>query len=201
MSTTPQWKANPAFPEYDSTRDSIILAAAEVIEEVGVDKLRLDKVGKLANCARQTLYRYFNSKEELVQAVVIHFTLENARDIIEHIQGITDPRERLVEILHRGSSNLRKPKFAIFLDLRDSKYLATLSLERIPETLTTAFGEMLTGDQADEILRARALSSQDVIAWIIMQTYSLALFDMVGKDPEREKAFIDKLVVGDLFSA
>lgn len=48
----------------------IMSAALSVAEQFGIAKLSMSDVAKAAGLSRQTLYRYFSSKEDLVRAVV-----------------------------------------------------------------------------------------------------------------------------------
>ena len=106
MSVQSRSKTKPQYPEYDAFREKLIVAAAEVIEEVGVDQLRLTEVAKRCGCVRQTVYRYFNSKKEITQAVLMHFTMINAMDVATHAASIQDPEDRLVEIIYFSAKNL-----------------------------------------------------------------------------------------------
>ena len=111
----PQWKTRPDYASYDEARERIIVAAADVIGSVGLDKLRLDDVAKQAGCVRQTLYRYFNSKKDLAAAVLMYFTVISATEIADRVADIENPEDRLVEVVFYAAKNLGcNPKFRIF---------------------------------------------------------------------------------------
>ncbi len=55
----------------DATRAQILLAAVSQCEEVGLRRLTMEDVARRAGLGRATLYRYFQSKDTLVQAVVL----------------------------------------------------------------------------------------------------------------------------------
>src|SRR6185312_1626091 len=51
---------------------------------------------RAAGCSRATLYRYFDSREALRTAYVHRETHRLGREIMQRIDSIADPRERLV---------------------------------------------------------------------------------------------------------
>lgn len=64
--------AEPATVEADSsTRERILAATAEVLGRNGMTKLSLSEVAQQAGVSRPTLYRWFSSKRELLDAFVV----------------------------------------------------------------------------------------------------------------------------------
>ena len=53
-----------------STRDRILDAAFEAVATFGLSRFTMDDVARLAGLSRQTVYRYFDSKDALIQALV-----------------------------------------------------------------------------------------------------------------------------------
>lgn len=63
---------DPPLVEVDtSTRERILAATAEVLGSNGMTKLSLSKVATQAGVSRPTLYRWFGSKRELLDAFVV----------------------------------------------------------------------------------------------------------------------------------
>ena len=52
----------------DSTRERILAATAEVLGSNGITKLSLSDVASQAGVSRPTLYRWFGSKQDLLDA-------------------------------------------------------------------------------------------------------------------------------------
>jgi AcrR family transcriptional regulator len=72
MSMTPVGGTQPATVEADtSTRERILAATAEVLGRNGMTKLSLSEVAQQAGVSRPTLYRWFSSKRELLDAFVV----------------------------------------------------------------------------------------------------------------------------------
>jgi AcrR family transcriptional regulator len=63
--------AGPAADPDTSTRQRILAATAEVLGRHGMTKLSLSEVAAQANVSRPTLYRWFASKKDLLDAFVV----------------------------------------------------------------------------------------------------------------------------------
>jgi TetR/AcrR family transcriptional regulator, cholesterol catabolism regulator len=70
--------ADPSLSEqrrerrWESRRDLIVRAAAEVIAEMGLERATLDAVGDRVGLSKASLYYYVKSKEELLGHVIAH---------------------------------------------------------------------------------------------------------------------------------
>jgi AcrR family transcriptional regulator len=84
-------------PERDDTRARIMLAGLRQCAEVGLRRTTMEDIARRAGLARVTLYRHFQGKDSLVQAII----LDEAERFFEALdEGIAEqPRneERLVE--------------------------------------------------------------------------------------------------------
>ena len=56
----------------------------------------MNEIARAAGCSRATLYRYFESREALRTAYVHRETNRLGREILQQIDSIEDPRERLI---------------------------------------------------------------------------------------------------------
>jgi TetR/AcrR family transcriptional regulator, repressor for uid operon len=81
-----------------STRERILAATAEVMGRNGMTKLSLSKVALQAGVSRPTLYRWFGSKKELLDAYVVWERLLWERAITDAIADLA-PRDRLDAVL------------------------------------------------------------------------------------------------------
>ncbi|OKH67634.1 TetR family transcriptional regulator [Mycobacterium sp. SWH-M5] len=59
-----------AGTDADSTRERILAATAQVLGDNGMTKLSLSRVASQAGVSRPTLYRWFSSKQDLLDAFV-----------------------------------------------------------------------------------------------------------------------------------
>ena len=81
-----------------STRERILAATAEVMGRNGMTKLSLSKVALQAGVSRPTLYRWFGSKTELLDAYVVWERVLWERAMADAIAGLA-PRDRLDAVL------------------------------------------------------------------------------------------------------
>jgi AcrR family transcriptional regulator len=100
--------ARPADPH---RRETILRAATELFTEQGFSDTRLADIAERAGVVISTLYLYFGSKEEMVQAIARENQqrlLERLRPVLEHLRG-EDDLAQFVEIIcafakeHRAS--------------------------------------------------------------------------------------------------
>lgn len=75
------------------TRAALVAAAREVFERDGYLDARITDISKAAHVASGSFYTYFNSKEEIFQALVEQVQEEMLHPHLRERTGITDPRE------------------------------------------------------------------------------------------------------------
>jgi TetR/AcrR family transcriptional regulator, repressor for uid operon len=81
-----------------STRERLLAATAEVMGRNGMTKLSLSEVALQAGVSRPTLYRWFGSKKELLDAYVVWERLLWERAMADAIADLA-PRDRLDAVL------------------------------------------------------------------------------------------------------
>jgi TetR/AcrR family transcriptional repressor of uid operon len=95
MTMTPAGGAQTATVEADnSTRQRILAATAEVLGRNGMTKLSLSEVAHQAGVSRPTLYRWFSSKRELLDAFVVWERQFYERAVAKASAGLT-PADQL----------------------------------------------------------------------------------------------------------
>src|SRR3954463_9761210 len=78
----------------NSTRQRILAATAEVLGRNGMTKLSLSEVAQQAGVSRPTLYRWFSSKRELLDAFVVWERQFYERAVAKASAGLT-PADQL----------------------------------------------------------------------------------------------------------
>src|SRR5438067_10805487 len=76
--------------------DRILDAAEQLFTRHDPGSVGMNEIARAAGCSRATLYRYFENREALRTAYVHRETRRLSRAIAERIDGIEDPRERLL---------------------------------------------------------------------------------------------------------
>jgi AcrR family transcriptional regulator len=167
--------------------DRILDAAEELYTLRDQASIGMNEIARTAGCSRATLYRYFENREALRTAYVHRETHRLSRAIKEEIDGIDDPRERLIASI---TATLRM--------VRDSAALASwFAITRPPiggelaekseviTALAAAFVNSL-GPEEPAIVERRA-------RWVVRVITSLLTYP--GQDEADERAMIEEFVV------
>jgi AcrR family transcriptional regulator len=79
----------------DAKRQTILEAAAEVFREQGFAGASMTAVAERAGGSKATLYRYFDSKEDVFIAVMLDAVIENANEVFDTLKPSDDLRRTL----------------------------------------------------------------------------------------------------------
>jgi AcrR family transcriptional regulator len=92
----PATKGSPSGPA--ATRAKVLATASRLFYERGVDAVGVNEIAERAGASKLSLYRYFRSKEGLVEAVVEDRS-ERAFDwLVEQVREVPAGRERALAI-------------------------------------------------------------------------------------------------------
>ena len=167
--------------------DRILDAAERLFTQREPASIGMNEIARAAGCSRATLYRYFESREALRTAYVHRETNRLGREILQLIDNIEDPRERLI-----------------------ASIIATLRMVRESPALAAWFGSTrlpIGGELAgqSEVITALAtgflgsLGPDDAVAierrarWTVRVIISLLMFP--GQDEADERSMIEEFVV------
>jgi AcrR family transcriptional regulator len=167
--------------------DRILDAAERLFTQQEPASIGMNEIARAAGCSRATLYRYFESREALRTAYVHRETNRLGREILQLIDTIEDPRERLI-----------------------ASIIATLRMVRESPALAAWFGSTrlpIGGELAgqSEVITALAagflgsLGPDDAVAierrarWTVRVIISLLMFP--GQDEGDERSMIEEFVV------
>ncbi len=167
--------------------DRILDAAERLFTQQEPASIGMNEIARAAGCSRATLYRYFESREALRTAYVHRETNRLGREILQLIDSIEDPRERLI-----------------------ASIVATLRMVRESPALAAWFGSTrlpIGGELAgqSEVIAALAtgflgsLGPDDAVAierrarWTVRVIISLLMFP--GQDEADERSMIEEFVV------
>lgn len=89
----------PRTNSEDDRRARILAAALEVCQRYGVEGARMEAVAARSGVSKGTLYRYFESKEELLLATVIDSYEQNLPLFDAGADSTSDPADRLEALL------------------------------------------------------------------------------------------------------
>src|SRR5438445_6767775 len=90
------WAGLPPKDDQEA-RDRIVEAASRLVDQFGPAAFSLSEVANKLGVSRPTVYRSFESTDELLAAVGQYAMQEFSDRVRAHLQGITDPAEWVVE--------------------------------------------------------------------------------------------------------
>lgn len=197
------WKAKADSAEYDNMRQRLVTAAWEYACIHGLDRLTLNAVAEQAGCARSSVYRYFDNKDQLLGAVWQDRVLAIGRDLDAELMRWDDPREQLVRSLYLAVTRVRSgPSLELFRSLlvNDGRHMADIALEYIPRIAPEVFtiAPIYTRAREEGLMREE-ISDEDVLRWLVTVAIALVQQDSLGTDPEQELAFLRRMLVPSIF--
>lgn len=156
----------------DILRNTILDSAIICMEAKGVDKTRMGDIAKEMGIARQTIYNYFNNKNELFEALFSREAVNLAQDASQHIEGFTELEDKFVQVFLYTFSAFPKNSVLAHIANSGNSYVQEIGISRQAMQL---FGEMalhkvftdnpFLGEQSGEIAE---LLSRNIMSFIMM---------------------------------
>lgn len=167
--------------------DRILDAAGELFAGTDVSAVGMNEIARAAGCSRATLYRYFENREALHTAYVHREAYRLYQQISELIDGIVDPRERLLSGLTTSMRLVREsPALSSWFATNDKPIGAEMAEQsEVIQALSSAFLLSLGPDDPDVVHRRAR--------WLVRVLTSLLIFP--GHDPDDERAMLEEFVV------
>ena len=198
-----EWKAKSESAEYDRMRQRLVTAAWEFACDNGLRRLTLNAVAEQADCARSSVYRYFDNKEQLLGAVWQDRVLAIGHELDAEVRRWNDPREQIVRSLYLAVTQVRSgPSLELFkaLLVNDEQHMADIALEYIPRIAADilAIDSIYAEARAQGLLRDD-ISDEDILRWLVTVAIALVQLDSLGNAPEQELAFLHRMLVPSIF--
>lgn len=195
VTAVPDWKARPEGPEYDTVRRRLVDAAEAIVRDKGVNALRLDSVAERAGLHRSSVYRYFNSKEELLTAVVAQATVRVRRKVIQELGQSAPPERFLAEGLALALVELANdPVHRSLMDPSASEAMSRVGgkalIEGIRPLVDPVF--VIAGEQG---LLRDGVTPQDASRWLQIVASGLVRSPDIVPDPVELTALLELLLV------
>ena len=195
----------------EAKRARILEVAYEVCEQRGVAAARMEEVAARAQVSKTTLYRFFESKQQLLLAALIASYDEGLRLVYENVESTAGPRcmldqilEGLVRVLEASTPNLR-----VFYQIWGAVAEDRASRKRLDEFMRSFHAErnrelaqLVRRGQQTGLFRAGV--SPEVVAQsidVLVDGYCYwATFDPESATPDALRACFDTLVRGVLIA-
>ncbi len=148
--------------EVDKIKESIKKAAQDLFRKYGYHKTSVNEIAKRAKIAKATIYKYFESKELLLQAILMEYIQNSVHEIIHNPTEDMDDEAYLSSIILKTSrlSYTVCNEFIGWEFIRESansqEFLKSLS-DDLEELLIHSFNEIKLFEADDYIERLRFL--------------------------------------------
>lgn len=194
----PAWKVKSPQPLHER----ILEAAGEAIAEEGVDALRLDRVAREAGCSRSSLYRYFDTKDELIIAVLARRIEQMSQRISIELADVTNPAEHVVMGIVRAVELARSdPHFAVLFSEPNSPTVVRIAGSALPRLLGSLVGSALPSSEQRGWLPP-GVPAEEAARWIVMVTVGLLTFDSErAGDRDALILYLERFLLPSLFGA
>ena len=166
--------------------DRILDAAEQLYTQRDQASIGMNEIARAAGCSRATLYRYFENREALRTAYVHRETRRLSRAIADEIDGIDDPRERLLASITATLRMVREnPALASWFKISRPPIGGELAGQsEVITALAAAFVNSL-GPEDPAVVQRRA-------RWVVRVLTSLLMFP--GQNGADERAMIEEFV-------
>ncbi len=87
--------------EPEKIKESITRSAKELFRKYGYHKTSVNEIAKKARIAKATIYKYFDSKEQILDAILMDYLNSNLREIIHNKFQFANEEEHLKALVMR----------------------------------------------------------------------------------------------------
>jgi len=168
VTSAPQWKARPHRTEYAATRRRLVDAAEAIVRVDGAAALRLDSVGESVGLHRSSVYRYFDSKEELLTAVVVQATVRVGLEVIDALGASARPERFLVDGLAMAMARIAtEPVHRSLMAPTASEAMTRVGARALVEGIRPLVEPMFVA-AADQGLLRDGVTPDDALRWLLI---------------------------------
>jgi|GEM_PF-5826787 len=97
MSSETRWGKGSRHDDPIRAREHILMATYKVVTNKGIDKTTIAEIAKQAKVSRPTIYRYFDSRDDIVQSLLARRQEEFFQGMHQATQAFRDDFPRLIE--------------------------------------------------------------------------------------------------------
>jgi len=188
-------KAKADTPEYAEVRQRMVEAAIDLMARNGFGKFRFEELAEKIGYNRATLYRYFDSKEDLMTEVMMTLMYEITNDIIAKTASKKVTRKNFADELYQIITDLRMDRrYAVVMDAQNVERFAQLTHQYFSVITATMLEKYMTDNPAGRVLKA-GITIPEAVHWLMHQIISYGFFGLKGDSEKQQKAYLEKMVV------
>jgi AcrR family transcriptional regulator len=170
---SPTWKAMSS----QSLHDRILEAAGALMADEGVDAVRLERVARRAGCSRSSLYRYFDTKDALIIAVLRQRVDEMATRIRIQLEGTKRPADKIVQgVVRAVELALSDPQFSVLFSAPNSPTVMRIAASALPQLITPVVDSILP-EVGEESWFPASVPVAEAARWLVTVVVGLVTFD------------------------
>lgn len=195
MASAPEWKARPEGPEYQAMRRRLVDAAEEIVRVDGATALRLDTVGERVGLHRSSVYRYFDSKEELLTAVVVQATLRVGQEVIDTLGVSARPDQFLAEGLVLAMARIAvDPVHRSLMAPSTSEAMNRVGTRALTEGIRPLVEPMFLAAEEQGLLR-EGVTTEDALRWLLIVATGLFRAPDLVPDLDELTRLLERMLV------
>lgn len=183
-------------------RERLIAATADIIDEQGPLRVRIEDIIERVGCSRSTLYRHVSDKEELVREVILARANAMAGIVAHQIEAIEDPTERVAQGMLLFADALRSERWykALQVQANGPYALAKVGggLAALTEMVSPLVEALLAEYAAAGHLR-EDVDPGDAIEWLVGVTLNL-LEPVAQRSREHRLAILKRYAIYPLIN-
>ena len=174
----------------------MVEAAIALMADKGLSKFRFEELAEKVGCNRATIYRYFDSKQDLVTEVMMALMHQATSEIIDKMAGIEmATQQTFTDSLYRIITDLRTDRrYAIIMDSQNIEMFAQLTHAHFSAITTGMLEKYMMGRDGGSLLK-EGVSMDDAVHWLIHQIISYGFFGLKGENEKQQKAYLKNMVV------
>lgn len=164
----------------DKIAECILKSAKELFRRYGYNKTSVNEIAKHAKVAKTTIYKYFESKEDLLHSILMEYVRKSVADLLNNRDEIENQEDYLSKLIFKVSriSYSICNEFIGWDFIRESanaqEYMKTLS-DDLENLLIQSFKESDALDIPSENLSFLIKSSKNIV-------FSFAFTSVSGAD-------------------
>ena len=155
-------------------RRRLVDAAEQIVRDQGASALRLDSVADAVGLHRSSVYRYFDSKEDLLTEVVVKATLRVGQEVIAELGPDAKPERLLVDGLALAMAHIATdPVHRSLMAPASSEAMTRVGARAVSEGIRPLIEPMFNAATEQGLWR-EGVSADDAVWWL--QVVATGLF-------------------------
>lgn len=129
-------------------KQKILSAFTDLVKLQGFSKVTVDQLAEHTGISKRTIYRYFNSKEEIITSVVEDFVSQVAKELEQVVHSSSNPVETISNVTMVVCRNIRSMQPLALYDLQKHYPHLWEKIERFrANKIQQVFASLLTNNR------------------------------------------------------